>query len=101
MKCDTTTCEGEAGWRYTWPGRNEMQVCTRCAARATGVAEAMGFDLEVKRLVVVLCERHHVAHAEQLGKLETSATLETRLEAGNGLLALDREISQCQECKRL
>lgn len=101
MKCETTTCEGEAQWRYTWPGRPEMQVCARCAARASGVAEAMGFDLEVRRVVVVLCERHQIQGVETWRKLEASATLETRLEAGSELLALDREIAQCQDCKRL
>lgn len=100
MKCETTTCEGLAGWRFTWPGQNEMRVCTRCAARATGVAEAMGFDLEVKRLAIVLCERHHVEHAEKMGVLQTTATLEACGAAAAELRALDREIEQCQDCKR-
>jgi hypothetical protein len=47
MKCDTTVCEGETAFRYTWPGRNEMRVCLLCAVRALNVAEGMGFDLEV------------------------------------------------------
>lgn len=100
MKCETTTCEGEQAWRFTWPGRPEMHVCVRCAARASGVAEAMGFDLEVKRLTVLLCERHHVEHAELLGKLQTTATPEACQAAASELLALDREIAQCQDCKR-
>lgn len=100
MKCETTTCEGEQAWRFTWPGRNEMRVCVRCAARASGVAEAMGFDLEVKRLTVVLCERHHVEHAEKLGQLQTTATPEACATAATELRALDREISQCQACRR-
>jgi hypothetical protein len=50
MQCETTTCQGEAGWRFTWPGQGELHVCARCAARAAGVAEAMGFDLEIKPL---------------------------------------------------
>lgn len=102
MKCETTTCEGEAAWRFTWPGRPEMQqVCTRCAARAMGVAEAMGFDLEVRRVLVVLCERHHVEHAEKLGQLQTTATPAMCAAAAAELRALDREIAQCQDCKRL
>jgi hypothetical protein len=101
MKCETTTCEGEQGWRYTWPGRPEMFVCVRCAARASGVAEAMGFDLEVRRVTVVLCERHQVEGVQLWRKLEASETLDTRQAAGVALLALDREIAQCQDCKRL
>lgn len=50
VNCETNTCQGEAAFRFTWPGRNEMHVCARCAARAVGVAEAMGFDLECKPL---------------------------------------------------
>lgn len=100
MKCETTTCGGHAEWRFTWPGRNEMQVCTRCGARAQSVAEAMGFDLQVRRVVVVLCERHHVEHAEKLGKLQTTTTPEALAAAATELRALDREIEQCQDCKR-
>jgi hypothetical protein len=77
-----------------------MLVCVRCAARAKGVAEAMGFDLEVRRMIVVLCERHHVEHADQLGKLHTTATPEACAAAATELRALDREIAQCQDCRR-
>ncbi len=50
MKCEQNKCESEAGWRFTWPGRNEMLVCRECAKKAARVADAMGFDLEVKPL---------------------------------------------------
>lgn len=50
MTCESNKCEGQAGWRFTWPGRNEMHVCSECAKKAARVAEAMGFDLEVKPL---------------------------------------------------
>jgi hypothetical protein len=100
MKCETTTCEGEAGWRFTWPGEAEKQVCVRCAARASGVAEAMGFDLEVRRLTVVLCERHQVEGVQLWRKLEASETLDARQTAGVALLALDREIARCDACRR-
>ena len=96
MQCETTTCEGEAEWRFTWPGRPEMQTCTRCAARAVGVAEAMGFDLEVRRVVVVLCERHHVEHAEKLGQLQTTSTPKACAAAAVELRGLEREISDCK-----
>lgn len=78
-----------------------MQVCARCAARAAGVAEHMGFDLEVKPLHLVMCEPHHVAHAEKLGQLQTTATAETCAAVAAELRALDREIMQCDNCKRL
>jgi hypothetical protein len=101
MKCETTTCEGLRGWRFTWPGRPELQVCARCAARAAGVAKHMGFDLEVKPLTLVMCEPHHVAHAEKLGQLQTTATAEACAAVAAELRTLDREIMQCDNCKRL
>lgn len=100
MKCETNTCEGFGAWRYTWPGRNEMRVCTRCAARAVGVAEAMGFDLEVKPVQLVMCERHHVAHAEKLGQLQTTTTPAACGAVASELRELDREIMQCEACRR-
>jgi len=100
MKCDTTTCEGFGGWRYTWPGRNEMRVCARCAARAVSVAESMGFDLEVKALRLLMCERHDVAHAEKLGQLQTTTTPEACRIVATELRELDREIMQCEACRR-
>lgn len=100
MKCETNMCEGFAAWRYTWPGRNETRVCTRCAARAVGVAEAMGFDLEVKPLHVVMCEHHHVAHAEKLGQLQTTTTAEELRAAASELRALDLQIMRCEACRR-
>jgi hypothetical protein len=60
----------------------------------------MGFDLEVRRLVTFLCERHHVEHAEKMDKLQTTTTPEACAAAATELRALDREISQCQDCKR-
>ena len=78
-----------------------MQVCARCAARAAGVAEHMGFDLEVKPLTLVMCEPHHVAHAEKLGQLQTTATAEACAAVAAELRTLDREIMQCDNCKRL
>lgn len=100
MNCETRSCESSARWRFTWPGRNEMRVCTRCAARAVGVAETMGFDLQVKPLAVVLCERHHVAHAEKLGELQTTTTPEACAAVAAELRQLDREIWQCEACER-
>lgn len=100
MKCETTTCEGFGGWRYTWPGRNETRVCVRCAARAVSVAESMGFDLEIQPLRLVLCEPHHVAHAEKLGQLQTTTTPEACTAAALVLRELEREIMRCEACRR-
>ncbi len=47
VTCEQNKCEAEAGWRFTWPGRNEMLVCRECAKKASRVADAMGFDLQV------------------------------------------------------
>lgn len=65
-----------------------------------GVAEAMGFDLEVKAIRLVMCEPHHVAHAEKLGQLMTTTTAESCAQRAEELRELDREIMQCEACRR-
>lgn len=48
--CLTLHCVGVPAYRFTWPGNDEKMACEECAARARGVAEAMGFHLQIKTL---------------------------------------------------
>jgi hypothetical protein len=41
-------CGNEALWRYTWPGRDEQFCCEEHKQQILGVAEAMGFHLQMQ-----------------------------------------------------
>ena len=40
-------CPHEAAFRYTWPGNDEALICSMHARRASKIAEAMGFHLQM------------------------------------------------------
>ena len=44
---DRKTCENEAAYRFTWPGRDESFVCESHAAWVRRVATAMGLHLQL------------------------------------------------------
>jgi hypothetical protein len=47
MKCGQNGRELDAVMRYTWPGQDEAGVCALHAIGVRGVAEAMGFGLQI------------------------------------------------------
>jgi len=50
--CGTSSCLSHATHECFWPGQT-VKRCERCAARAHGVAAAMGFELVVRELFTV------------------------------------------------
>lgn len=42
-----TKCQEQAIFRYTWPGRDECYACLTHANQLQGVANAMGFYLQL------------------------------------------------------
>ena len=46
-ECSQDGCEQAATHRFTWPGNPEQRSCAEHAEKARGVANAMGFSLEV------------------------------------------------------
>jgi hypothetical protein len=78
MKCVTTACEGLPSHRFTWPGHDECVACESCAARARGVAGAMGLHLQLIPLECGLCgaahlEEQHVEATRALRLLQLEA----------------------------
>lgn len=67
LKCGTTICEALPTHRFTWPGSDEQLACAACAARARGVANAMGLHLQVLPLELELPQ---VFKLEPLSELE-------------------------------
>ncbi len=53
-KCKSSGCAGVPAWVVTWPGQHPSPMCQRCADRAKGVADAMGFPLAMSRLAEVV-----------------------------------------------
>lgn len=47
MKCGQITCDNEADYRYTWPGRDECFVCEKHKAAVEQVAKAMGMYIQL------------------------------------------------------
>lgn len=84
MKCGTTICEAPATHRFTWPGRDEQLACETCAARARGVAAAMGLHLQVLPLELLTFE------LEPLGELRKPFI--------EGLLASGMRETKCTGC---
>lgn len=48
-ECDSKECTGSAALRVYWPGQTR-ELCRACTDRATRVAEAMGFSLQIGRI---------------------------------------------------
>lgn len=52
INCCTHKCDNEARYLVHWPGVGEARpMCLVCAARAAGIAAAMGFDLEAPEAI--------------------------------------------------
>ena len=47
MVCNQQKCDKPAGYRFTWPGHDEAGICKDHVGALTGLAAAMGFDLQV------------------------------------------------------
>jgi hypothetical protein len=47
----TVQCSNKAVWRYTWPGNNEMVCCEEHKQQILGVAEALGFHLQMQPVI--------------------------------------------------
>lgn len=47
VKCGQAGCDARAGWRYTWPGRDESTVCVEHVAKLLAIANALGMHLQV------------------------------------------------------
>jgi DNA-binding NtrC family response regulator len=47
IACGQPGCAEPAGFRFTWPGQEEGCACQRHADHLRGVAEAMGFALQL------------------------------------------------------
>lgn len=45
-------CKEKAAVRYTWPGQDEAVVCIEHANKVVGIADAMGFYLQIVPLSV-------------------------------------------------
>jgi len=53
--CECTECEGFAVFTMAWPGKPPLRVCLVDGARAAGVAEAMGFKLDLRLIPGASC----------------------------------------------
>ena len=42
MKCNQEKCEKESTHRVFWPGREPLEMCADCTAKAEGVGRAIG-----------------------------------------------------------
>ena len=40
-------CKNQAVFRFTWPGRDESFICIEHAPKLKGVADAMGFYIQL------------------------------------------------------
>lgn len=40
-------CEKKAAYRYTWPGKDEAEICEDCSKRLVRIADAMGLHLQL------------------------------------------------------
>lgn len=47
MPKDTKTCDQEAMFRYTWPGRDEALICGECSVGLVRIAHAVGLYLQL------------------------------------------------------
>lgn len=52
-KCGSAKCEGVAIAKVYWPGNEPIPMCQKCADRARGVADVMGFHLPIEKLQTV------------------------------------------------
>lgn len=52
LTCKQNKCEGPALFRYTWPGKDESFVCLEHAPQLRGLANTMGFHLQLVPLTV-------------------------------------------------
>lgn len=104
MKCGTTTCEAAATRRFTWPGRDEQLACEPCAARARGVAAAIGLHLQVLPLVEELLtfelEPLGELHQQLIDGMLASGMRETKCTACGCQLYTRGDDDRCPPCRR-
>jgi hypothetical protein len=54
MKCRQNSsdgqCENDAAYRFTWPGSDESVICEEHVGKLRGVANAMGFYIQIRPL---------------------------------------------------
>ncbi len=50
MICNQQTCDEPGAYRFTWPGQSEDHICAGHVGKLLGVAQMMGFYLEVTPL---------------------------------------------------
>lgn len=47
MKCNQQTCDKEADFLFTWPGKDQAGICEICAHRLESIAKAMGLHVQL------------------------------------------------------
>lgn len=47
MRCNQEGCECRPCYRFTWPGRDEAQICEVHSHKLRSVANAMGLHLQL------------------------------------------------------
>ena len=52
-----TTCQNDAEYRYTWPGRDEALICGEHANGLRAVSNAMGLPLQMIPVNEGKCEQ--------------------------------------------
>lgn len=57
MTCEQVGCPLDAVVAFTWPGRAELGACLHHALVAAGIADAMGFKLDVHRIDQLIATR--------------------------------------------
>lgn len=46
-KCNQRGCNEPAGFRFTWPGRDEAGICQQHAPQLQGIANAIGLYVQL------------------------------------------------------
>lgn len=50
MKCNQEKCQNESAFKFTWPGKDEAQICADCMPKLKAVANAIGMYLQIRPL---------------------------------------------------
>jgi len=53
--CECEGCTALAIFLVTWPGKSPLRMCLVDGARAAGVAEVMGFKLDLRNIPGATC----------------------------------------------
>lgn len=62
-------CDNDAAYRFTWPGQDESVVCEQHSKKLIGIANAMGFYIQLKPLEE---SQYTVKCAQKLGEKESA-----------------------------